>query len=148
MRILSPEFGHAAIIPAKYTCDGANISPPLLITDVPSSARSLALVVEDPDAVSGTFTHWLLGDIPVSVEEIHENTAPGVTGENDFQKVAYGGPCPTSGTHRYVFTLYALDCQLNLQPGMTKTVLLEAMQGHVVAQSELVGHYKKGGTSA
>lgn len=146
MKIICPEFGHESSIPSKYTCDGANVSPPLLITNVPATALSLALVVEDPDAPHGNFTHWLLWDIPVAVESIHENSAPGVEGMNDFGKVGYGGPCPPSGSHRYQFTLYALDRQLNLASGMSKATLKEAMSGHIVAQSELLGRYQRGGT--
>lgn len=144
MKLISPAFSHKGTIPTKYTCDGSNISPPFAINNVPPEARSLAMIVEDPDAPGGIFTHWVSYNIPVSVEAIHENTEPGLTGTNDFNGQGYGGPCPPSDIHRYVFTLYALDKELDLQPGCTRVELEEAMVDHVVDTSQVVGHYGRG----
>lgn len=143
MKIISPAFSHEGNIPSKYTCDGKNVSPPLHISGVPAGAASLALVVEDPDAPSGTFIHWVVYNIPVKVEAVHENTEPGIVGRNDFDKTVYGGPCPPSGTHRYFFKLYALDRELDLTPGRSKPELDEAMKDHIIAQAELIGLYSR-----
>lgn len=141
MKLISPAFSHKGTIPTKYTCDGSNVSPPFAINDVPPEARSLAMIAEDPDAPGGVFTHWVSYNIPVAVEAIHENTEPGLTGTNDFNARGYGGPCPPSDTHRYVFTLYALDRKLDLQPGCSRVELQEAMVDHVVETSQVVGLY-------
>lgn len=146
MRIICPTFTHEGNIPKKYTCDGDNINPPLHISDIPSAAKSLALVVEDPDSPHGTFTHWVVYDIPVGIEAIHENTRPGTDGVNDFKEAAYGGPCPGSGRHRYYFKLYGLDSQLDLQPGRSREELEQAMKGHVIATAEVMGKYSRDGS--
>ncbi len=143
MKIISPAFSHEGTIPSKYTCDGTNVSPSLHISEVPGGTRSLALLVEDPDAPGGTFIHWVVYNIPLTVEAVHENTEPGVVGRNDFNKTVYGGPCPPSGTHRYFFKLYALDAELDLTPGRSKQELEKAMEGHIVATAELMGRYSR-----
>lgn len=119
MKITSPSFQENAFIPSKYTCDGENINPPLVISDVSADAKSLALIVDDPDAPVGTFVHWLVWNIPPRVGEIKEGSLPegSIQGTNDFGKKEYGGPCPPSGTHRYFFRLYALNQELNLPEG-------------------------------
>lgn len=141
MTLSSPAFDHNAAIPKKYSCEGENINPPLHIENIPENAKSLALIVDDPDAPNGTFVHWVVYNIPV-VETIAENTVPGNQGSNDFKKRAYGGPCPPSGQHRYFFKLYALDEEPVLEDG-SKAELEKAMQGHILQEAELVGLYEK-----
>jgi Raf kinase inhibitor-like YbhB/YbcL family protein len=145
LQISSPVFKQNQMIPSKYTCDGADINPPLLIGNMPPEAKSLALIVDDPDAPAGTWVHWVLWNVDPKTTEIRENSVPSgaVQGLNDFKKHAYGGPCPPSGTHRYFFKLYALDTTLNLGPDTTKAALERAMKGHIVAQGELMGLYKR-----
>ena len=130
------------MIPRKYTCQGEDISPPLTIFDIPSGTKSLALINDDPDAPMGTWDHWILWDIKATAT-IAENTVPGVQGKNSWGRNDYGGPCPPSGTHRYFFKLYALDKTLDLTEGATKAHVLKAMAGHILAQAELIGLYKK-----
>lgn len=142
MRLSSPEFEHNQLIPEKFTCDGEDINPTLNIEDIPPETKSLALIVDDPDAPMGTWVHWVVFDIPV-ISKIEENSVPGMQGTNDFQKLDYGGPCPPSGTHRYFFKLYALDCKLNLEEGVRKKDVEKAMQGHILAQTELIGLYRR-----
>ena len=148
--ISSTAFSHGSLIPPQYTCDGANISPPLQWSGLPPSTKALALIVDDPDAPAKTWVHWVLYDLPGSRSGLPENVRPqeklpdgGKQGTNDFKKIGYGGPCPPSGTHRYFFKLYALDTETSLNPGATKDELLKAIEGHVVAQGELVGKYKR-----
>ena len=145
MTLTSPAFTDGATIPSKYTCDGADISPPLDIGNVPDGAKSLALIVDDPDAPVGTWVHWVLWDIPAQTREILENSIPAGTqqGRNDWKRNGYGGPCPPSGTHRYFFKLYALDMPLALGAGTTKKDLERAMDGHVLAHTELKGTYRR-----
>ncbi|GHO41862.1 YbhB/YbcL family Raf kinase inhibitor-like protein [Ktedonospora formicarum] len=145
MKLISPAFQHGQLIPVQYTCDGANHRPPLTISDVPKEARSLTLVVEDPDAPSKVFTHWLLYDLPPSTQHILEQEAllDGVEGVNDFGTRGYKGPCPPSGTHRYVFRLFALDTQLALPQGARKEDVLAKLKDHVLATAELVGTYAR-----
>lgn len=142
MKITSPEFEHNAMIPSQFTCDGEDINPPLIIEDIPPETKSLALIVDDPDAPMGTWVHWVVYDIPVT-NQIQEDSIPGKQGMNDFRKKDYGGPCPPSGTHRYFFKLYALDQELNLEEGLSKKDLEDAMEGHILAQAELIGLYKR-----
>jgi Raf kinase inhibitor-like YbhB/YbcL family protein len=142
MKITSPEFGHEEFIPRRFTCDGEDISPPLVFEDIPPDARSLALIVDDPDAPMRTFIHWVVFNIPVQ-HTIKENSVPGSLGNNDFKRQRYGGPCPPIGTHRYFFKLYALDTELDLPPGIEKGELEKAMKGHILDQAELIGRYKK-----
>jgi Raf kinase inhibitor-like YbhB/YbcL family protein len=144
MKITSSSFQEGANIPSKFTCDGADSSPPLQISDVPSGAKSLALIVDDPDAPGGLFTHWLAWNISPQTAAIGEGSSPqGVHGTNDFGKSGYGGPCPPSGTHRYYFKIFALDRELDLPPGTKRSQLDAAMKGHVVAQGELMGRYAR-----
>lgn len=142
MKISSPEFEHNEMIPSQFTCDGEDINPALIIEDIPPETKSLALIVDDPDAPMGTWVHWVVYDIPVT-NQIQEDSAPGKQGMNDFRKKGYGGPCPPSGTHRYFFKLYALDQELNLEEGLRKKNVENAMEGHILAQAELIGLYKR-----
>lgn len=145
MTLSSPAFKNKENIPLKYTCKGADVNPPLMITGVPERTISLALIVDDPDAPAGTWCHWVVWNIPPDTESIRENSLiPGsVQGVNDFKKHTYGGPCPPYGTHRYFFRLYALDAVLDLNEKTTEQSLLAAMKDHVIEQTELVGLFKK-----
>ena len=142
MRLTSPEFEHNGMIPERFTCDGEDVNPTLNIEDIPPETKSLALIVDDPDAPMGTWVHWVVFNIPVT-SRIEENSAPGKQGLNDFRKLNYGGPCPPSGTHRYFFKLYALDSELDLEEGVRKEDVETAMQGHILAQAELIGLYRR-----
>lgn len=148
--ITSDAFNDGAMIPKEYTCDGTDISPALSWSGVPEGTQSLALICDDPDAPMGTWVHWVLFNIPASAnglpravppDKILENGAG--HGINDFGNFGYGGPCPPGGTHRYFFKIYALDAELALAPGIKKEALLTAMQGHILAEGRLVGHYKR-----
>lgn len=142
MQLSSRAFENNSPIPSKYTCDGENISPPLAWNLLPAGTKSLALVVDDPDAPNGDWVHWTLWDI-VDTGLIEEGTAPphAIQGLTSFNTLGYGGPCPPSGTHHYHFKLYALDTVLGLYPAKTKKDLEAAMQGHILDQAELVGLY-------
>ncbi|HEX6290663.1 MAG TPA: YbhB/YbcL family Raf kinase inhibitor-like protein [Herpetosiphonaceae bacterium] len=150
MTVTSAAFSAHAAIPSQYTCDGTNISPPLAWSGAPSGTQSFALIADDPDAPRGTWVHWVLYNLPASVTQLPENI-PALRsldngarhGTNDFRKLGYGGPCPPSGSHRYFFKLYALDTQLSLEGGATKQQLLQAMEGHILAQGELIGTYQR-----
>jgi Raf kinase inhibitor-like YbhB/YbcL family protein len=142
IKISSSAFRENEMIPTQYTCDGKNINPPLDFKDIPKQAKSLALIVDDPDAPVGTWVHWVVWNIPV-VQHLNENSIPGKEGLNDFQKQSYGGPCPPSGIHRYFFKVYALDNMLNLPEATTKAQLESAMKNHVLASGELIGFYKR-----
>lgn len=142
MKILSPEFQNNGFIPKKFTCQGEDISPALIIEDAPKEAKSLVLIVDDPDASIGTWVHWVVFDIPL-IKRIEENSVPGKQGRNDSGRNDYGGPCPPSGAHRYFFKIYALDRMLNLSEGITKKELEKAMEGHILGQAELIGLYKQ-----
>ena len=142
-KLTSAGFAEGAAVPAKYTCDGQNVAPPLRWEESPA-ARSFVLIVGDPDAPGGTFTHWVLYDIPGAQRELPEATASvGTPGLNDFSQAGYGGPCPPRGpAHRYIFTLAALDIDtLNLPPRASRKQVEAAMQGHVIAQAQLMGRY-------
>jgi Raf kinase inhibitor-like YbhB/YbcL family protein len=144
MKITSSAFQQGGNITSKFTCDGANTSPPLQIADVPSGAKSLVLIVDDPDAPSGLFTHWAVWNISPQTNTIAEGSTPkGVQGTNDFGKSGYGGPCPPSGTHRYYFKIFALDGELDLPSGAKRSQVDAAMKGHLVAQGELMGRYSR-----
>jgi len=150
LRVLSSAFKEGGMIPQRYACDGEDISPPLSWEAVPEGTRSIALIVDDPDAPRGTFVHWVLYDLPANLRELpeklpREKTLPGggTQGTNSFGKIGYGGPCPPSGTHRYFFKVYALNAQTNLAPGKSKEDLLETMEGHILAQGQIMGRYKK-----
>jgi hypothetical protein len=142
MKLTSPAFENNKTIPAKFTCEGKDISPALIIEGIPAGAKSLALIVDDPDAPVGTWVHWVVFDIPV-MASIEEDSIPGKQGMNNFRRKDYGGPCPPSGTHRYFFKIYALDAQLGLPEGINKQALEKAMQGHILDKTELIGLYKK-----
>jgi len=142
LKITSPQFTNNGLIPPEYTCQGPNINPALNIEGIPQEAQSLALIVDDPDAPMGTWVHWVIFDIPV-IDHIDVNSVPGRQGINDFQQKKYGGPCPPSGTHRYFFKVYALDKKLNLNEGIGKQGLEDAMEGHILAKGELIGLYTK-----
>ncbi len=145
MKISSTAFTDGGSIPAKYTCDGANTSPPLAIEGIPPAAKSLALIMDDPDAPSGTFDHWIVWNMDSKTTAFAEGQEPkGVAGRNGFGKSGYGGPCPPSGEHRYYFKLYALDTTLNLQSAAKKAELQNAMKGHTLADAQMMGRYKRG----
>lgn len=143
LMLSSPAFADKENIPETYTCDGRNVNPPLHIDGIPEKSKSLALMVDDPDAPAGMWVHWLVWNINPHTHEIAENTVPreAVLGKNDWHRNSYGGPCPPSGTHRYVFKLYALDAPLDLAGSATKSDLEEAMEGHILDQAQLVGVY-------
>lgn len=151
LRISSPAFADGGPIPRAHTCDGADLSPPLLWEGAPAGTKSFALVVDDPDAPNGTWVHWVLygldgtvSNLPAGLPTTPQITGPvrGVQGLNDFRRSGYGGPCPPPGRpHRYVFTLHALDTSLSLPPGASKAVLLDAMKGHVLADARMIGTY-------
>jgi Raf kinase inhibitor-like YbhB/YbcL family protein len=142
LQITSPAFEYGGSIPSKYTCEGENVNPPLSIPVFPAEAKSLVLIVEDPDAAGKTFDHWIVWNIfPVDI--IKENSIPGVEGRNGFGKINYSGPCPPTGTHRYFFKLYALDAMLDIKEGSEKDVVEKAMQEHVIASGEIMGTYRK-----
>jgi len=150
IEVTSTAFEEGGMIPKKYTCDGPDVSPPLKFDKVPENTQGLVLICDDPDAPVGTWVHWVLYDIPAATRELKENIPPdkklkggGVHGINDFRKLGYGGPCPPSGTHRYFFKVYALDTMLNLKSGYTKKQVEGAMRGHVLAQGQLMGKYKR-----
>lgn len=143
MRVSSAAFEEGGVIPPEYTCNGKNVNPELTISGIPGEAKSLALIVDDPDAPGKTFLHWLVYDISPK-ERIESESVPGTQGTNDFGKNAYGGPCPPSGTHRYFFRIYALDTALNLGEGKSRAELEQAMEEHVIDQAELMGRYSQG----
>jgi Raf kinase inhibitor-like YbhB/YbcL family protein len=150
IEIKSPVFNPGGQIPPKYTCDGDDTSPPLEWTGVPAQAKSLALISDDPDAPGGDWVHWVAYDIPVSAKgfpagagKSSDGSVGARQGKNSWGKPGYGGPCPPSGTHRYVFKLYALDAPTGLGPGATKEELLKAMEGHILGRGELIGRYQR-----
>ena len=151
IKLTSSAFAEGELIPAKFTCSGENVSPPLAWTNVPPEAKSLALVVDDPDAPRGTWVHWVAYNLPPTTKELTEGipaqesiASGGQQGKNDFGKLGYGGPCPPPGaTHRYYFKLYALNTELTLPAGATKQDLLKAMYGHIIDQGQLLGRFKR-----
>jgi len=143
-------FKEGNLIPEEYTCDGDDISPLLSWKGVPANAKSIALIMDDPDAPMGTFVHWVLFNIPANTQKLQKGIPEDKTladgsrqGTNDFRSIGYGGPCPPGGTHRYYFKIYALDTMLNLPAGATKADVEKAMKGHILAQGELMGRYKR-----
>ncbi len=143
MRITSSAFAEGGGIPARYTCDGEDVSPPLAIEGVPAGTRTLALVVDDPDAPGGTWDHWVAFDIPVT-DTIPEGVGElGVAGVNSWGRPGYGGPCPPRGAHRYVFTIYAVDTVLDLGGGASSGELRRALTGHVLGKASLTGTYRR-----
>ncbi len=148
--VSSPAFDDGGMIPLKYTCDGGDMSPPLVFDGVPGEAKSLTLIVDDPDAPMGTWVHWVMYNLPPDSKELHENVSSeeklengALHGVTDFGKFGYGGPCPPSGTHRYYFKLYALDAILDLSGQISKDDLKAAMEGHILAEGQLMGKYKR-----
>jgi hypothetical protein len=143
MKLSSTAFAEGSAIPLKHTCDGANVSPQLSWQGAPVETKSLALIMDDPDAPSGTFVHWILFDVPPAFSELAEGVQRvGVPGANSYRKVGYNGPCPPPGpAHRYFFKLYALDQLLKLHPAATKAEVERAMQGHILDQVQLMGKY-------
>lgn len=152
MKLTSPVFENNGSIPSKYTCDGQNISPPLTISDVPARAKSLVLIVDDPDIPEfvkqkfgiQVWDHWIVFNIPPETKEVTEgNNPPGVLGKNTGGKNAYGGPCPPDKEHRYFFKLYAIDTELGLPGSSTKTEVEKTMKGHILAEAKLIGRYER-----
>ena len=143
LTVKSPSFQHISPIPKKYSCDGEGTNPPLTIEGIPKEAKTLALVIDDPDAPGGTFDHWVVWNISPFTTKITEHSVPGIEGLNSARKQGYTGPCPPSGSHRYFFKVYALNTELNLGPKTTKRDLEKAMQGHIVAKGELIGLYHR-----
>lgn len=150
IKVTSKAFQEGGMIPKEYTCDGANVSPPLAWDSAPDKTKSYALIVDDPDAPGKTWVHWVAFNLPASAGVLPENVPAqdtiaggGRQGTTDFRKVGYGGPCPPTGAHRYYFKLYALDTELALDSSATKDQLLKAMEGHVVAEGQLMGKYQR-----
>lgn len=145
MKLASSAFADNNFIPAKYTCDGENVNPPLEISNVPENAQSLVLIVDDPDAPAGDWVHWTLWNILPQTKNILENSVPAgaAKGITDFGRPGYGGPCPPSGAHRYQFKLYAVDTTLDLSSSARKKDIENAISGHIISQSTLVGIYKR-----
>jgi Raf kinase inhibitor-like YbhB/YbcL family protein len=149
--LTSSAFKQNESIPREYTCDGSDISIPLKWKDSPAGTKSFALIADDPDAPRGTWVHWVIYNLPADTQELSAGIAHGDSlqngarqGKNDFGKIGYGGPCPPSGpSHRYFFKLYALDQATNLKPKATKQQLLDAMKGHVLQETQLIGTYKR-----
>jgi|WetSurMetagenome_2_1015567.scaffolds.fasta_scaffold132741_2 Raf kinase inhibitor-like YbhB/YbcL family protein len=150
MKIISNSFKENEMIPSKYTCTGENTSPQLEWTGYPENTKSFAIIFDDPDAPAGAWVHWVVYNIPLSINELKEDFPRDKSFENgikqgitDFGRTGYDGPCPPGGTHRYYFKLYALDILINKDAGMTKQELLKAMEGHIVAEAQLMGKYKR-----
>ncbi|MFB6212363.1 MAG: YbhB/YbcL family Raf kinase inhibitor-like protein [Candidatus Magasanikbacteria bacterium] len=147
MQISSPAFNSGGKIPSKYTCDGQNINPPIEFSDISPEAETLALIVDDPDAVKPTgqvWDHWIVFNIPPSVKKIPEDEEPeGLQGEGTDEKRGYQGPCPPDGEHTYYFKAYCLDTKLNLPAGVSKEKVEEAMEGHILAKAVLRGRYDR-----
>jgi Raf kinase inhibitor-like YbhB/YbcL family protein len=145
LSLASPAFEHGGEIPARHTCDAEDLSPALVWSDAPEGTRSLALIVDDPDAPVGTFTHWVAWGIDPAAEMLEEGQSPAIEGANDFGTTGYRGPCPPPGhgPHRYSFRLHALDAELDLERGASKADLEGALEGHVLAGAELVGRYER-----
>lgn len=145
LEITSPFFKDGGMIPRKFTCQGEDVNPQLDISGVPANARSLVLIMDDPDAPMGTWDHWVVWNIPPDVKSIPENSVPegAIQGRNSWGKNEYGGPCPPHGVHRYFFKLYALDILLNISPKSTKKDVEKAMKGHIIEKAELIGKYVK-----
>lgn len=148
--IKSTAFGEGDLIPRKYTCDGADVSPPLSWSQPPEGTKSMVLLCDDPDAPMGTWVHWVLYGLSPDTLEISENIPDDKEvlggakhGINDFRKYGYGGPCPPGGIHRYFFKLYAVGTEVDLDPGATKGEVLDAIKGHVLAEGQLMGRYSR-----
>lgn len=142
IKVFSSAFESNSTIPKKYTCNGENINPPLEFANIPEETESLVLIMDDPDSPMNPFTHWIVWNIE-PVAKIEEDSIPGIEGMNNFRKIGYGGPCPSSGTHRYFFRVYALDRKLELKAGAGRKELESEMIGHIIAEGELMGRYGK-----
>jgi len=149
-KLTSTAFLEGQPIPRQHTCDGVNVSPPLEWSGAPQTAKTFAIICDDPDAPSGTWVHWVLYNLPGDRIGLDENVpttekipGDGLQGTNDSGKIGYDGPCPPSGTHHYFFKLYALDAELSLKARATKAETLKAMEGHIVGQSQLMGTYRR-----
>jgi Raf kinase inhibitor-like YbhB/YbcL family protein len=150
MDLFSSSFKNGDFIPRKYTCDDADISPPLFWENVPEGIVSFALISDDPDAPVGTWVHWVIFNLPGSLRSLSENVPKdkqlddgSIQGTTDFRRPGYGGPCPPGGTHRYFFKLYALDTMLDLDSTATKSAVEKLMQGHILDQCKLMGKYRR-----
>ena len=150
LKVTSTAFTEGAMIPKLYTCDGKDISPPLQWSGTPPQAKTIALIADDPDTPVNTWVHWVLFNLPATSKGLPEHVPTDKTlpsgakqGITDFKRVGYGGPCPPGGTHRYYFKLYALDSELKVDAGASKAEVLQAMEGHVLAQGQLMGRYKR-----
>jgi len=150
IKVSSTAFAEGEMIPKKYTADGPDVSPPLAFDGIPEAAKSISLICDDPDAPAGTWVHWVLFNLPPDTRSLPEGIAPQKEredksrhGANDFGKIGYGGPAPPRGVHRYYFKVYALDRVLDLTPGATKAQLVRAMQGHILAEGQLMGRYTR-----
>ena len=150
IKISSPAFQDGGMIPKLYSCDDKNISPPLNWSNLPPETKSIAIIVDDPDAPVGTWVHWVIYNISpdtssleeaVPAEKILPNGA--YQGKNDWGRIGYGGPCPPGGTHRYFFKIYALDSVPELKPGINKAELLKAINGHIISEGKIIGKYKR-----
>ncbi len=143
MRLTSSAFEHESVIPERYTCDGSDVSPPLTVHDIPPAAVTLLIVMDDPDAPGEVWDHWIAYDIPTDTEIPEAVGSLGTPGRNSWGRTNYGGPCPPSGTHRYFFSVYALDANLGLGPGADKAEVLDALSDHVLAEATLLGRYSR-----
>ena len=142
--LTSTAFAEGKPIPVRYSCDGEDISPPLAWSDPPAGTQSLALIMDDPDAPIGTWDHWVVFNLPANMRELPEATSvAATTGKNSWGRNDYGGPCPPGGTHRYFFKLYALDTTLGLDESANKKQVLSAMEGHILAEAELMGTFSR-----
>lgn len=149
MKLKCSAFNDGGNIPSRFTCDGENISPHLIWNEFPDNTKTFAIIVDDPDASGGTFVHWVIYNIPSNVNDLNEGITPynlpsgAKLGTNHFGDNDYGGPCPPSGTHRYYFTLYALDSDVQIKTGAGRRDLLKAIEGHILAETQLMGKYKR-----
>ncbi len=142
LQVTSPSFKENELMPAKYTCEGINVSPPLDIKNIPAQTKSIAIIMDDPDAAGGTYDHWIVWNLEPA-QAIAENIEAGILGRNGSGNTSYKGPCPPTGTHHYHFKVYALDMMLTLKEGSSKAELQTAMQEHIIANGDLVGLYQK-----
>lgn len=143
MKLTSTAFEHEGVIPERYTCDGSDVSPPLTVEKAPEGAVTLALIMDDPDAPAGVWDHWIVYDIPPGTPIPEAVESLGTPGRNSWGRTDYGGPCPPSGTHRYFFSVFALETSLGLAAGADKSEVLDAISGHVLANATLMGHYSR-----
>lgn len=146
LTLSSPAFSEGDLIPSRYTCDGEDLMPPIEVRGIPQNTQTLAIIMDDPDAPSGTWDHLVVFNIPVTGDSfsIKEGAVPrGTDGKNSWGKTGYGGPCPPSGTHRYIFRVYALGTKLAIPSGSTKEVVEKAMEDHVLAEGKLAGQYRR-----